>query len=63
MMQLATRPSCAGRSTRTAPQRAVIAASDRVSSHLAISRALWFALVAQLAEATDDHAGDHDVTR
>ncbi len=53
-MQLAARPSCARRSTRTAPQRAVIAASDRVSSHLAISRALWFQLVAELTEAADD---------
>jgi hypothetical protein len=63
MVQLTTRASCTRRSARTAPQRGVIAASDRASSHLAVSRALWLQLVAELAEADDDHAGDHAVTR
>jgi hypothetical protein len=54
-MQTAVRPSCARRSSRTAPHRAVLAASDRVSSHLAISRALWLQLVDELAESADDH--------
>jgi hypothetical protein len=53
-MQTGVRPSRARRSTHTVPHRAVIAASDRVSSHLAISRALWLQLVDELAGATDD---------
>ena len=53
-MHTGVRPSCARRSTRTVPRRASIAASDRSSSHLAISRALWLQLVDELVEATDD---------
>jgi hypothetical protein len=54
MMQTGVRPSCVRRSTRTVAHRAVLVASDRVSSDLAISRALWLQLVDELAEATDD---------
>ena len=54
MIQLGVRPSCARRSIRMVPHRAVPAASDRVSPHLAISRALWLQLVDELVEATDD---------